>query len=128
MYDAERARVIDGREVREDGGPLMSGFDPVMYDPVEFGRRLRGARMTAGFDSADAVSRALVARWGPRARQSPRGILAVERGEQPIYIDQFLNLLALYEPHGGIEFFYGATRPPELETLKHAMKRDDLWP
>lgn len=106
MYDASNMAVMTGEFVAPER-VLM-----VIFDPKELGKRLRGARTVAGFESIDTVNVELEKRFS--ITYSGRGLLAIERGEQMPTLDQFLTLILLYDPPGGIEFFYGSIRPEYL--------------
>jgi hypothetical protein len=88
----------------------------VVFEPKELGKRLRGARTVAGFESMREVNKQLDRVFG--VTYSERGLLAIERGEQMPTFDQFLTLILLYDPPGGIEFFFGSIRPEFSDDFK----------
>lgn len=98
--------------VMDRTAPVCEGTWMVVFDAKELGKRLRGARLTAGYESIDAVNRQLQERY--LVTYSSRGLLAIERGGQMPTLDQFLTLVFLYDPPGGIEFFLGAIRPEHV--------------
>jgi len=87
-----------------------------VFDPGALGKRLRAARGLAGFANPDEVNRALQREFG--VTYSPRGILAIERGEQAASLDQFMTLALLYDPPGGFSFFAGAVNREYLSDFE----------
>jgi DNA-binding XRE family transcriptional regulator len=88
---------------------LVSEFrsDGPLIDPTIVGRRLRGARITAGFDRVTDVSKAL-REIGVAC--SDRTLYAVERGEQLPGLDLLAALIMLFNPPAQLGFFFPAFR------------------
>jgi DNA-binding XRE family transcriptional regulator len=93
-----------------------------LVDPEVVGRRLRGARIVAGFDRvADSVAE--VRNLG--ASLSERTLYAIERGEQLPTIEQYLALVMTYDLHGGMLYLAPAFRADVAEALKRAWRISD---
>lgn len=113
MYDVSNHALeehTDATDKHQERG-LM-----VVFEPKELGKRLRGARTVAGFESMKVVNKELEHRFG--ITYSERGLLAIERGDQMPTFDQFLTLILLYDPPGGIQFFFGSIRPEYADDFK----------
>ena len=85
-----------------DDGPRPGG----LVDPVIFGRRLRAARIMAGFDRVVDLVDALDRKTGVRV--SERTAYAIERGEQLPSVDFLMAVILTLHIQGGIEYFLPA--------------------
>lgn len=86
---------------------MSSTAGEALIDAALVGRRLRGARITAGFDRVqDAVE--AVQQLGVVC--SSRTLYAIERGEQLPALDVLAGLLMTYNPPAQLGFFFPAFR------------------
>jgi DNA-binding XRE family transcriptional regulator len=85
-----------------EDGPRPSG----LMDPVIYGRRLRAARIMAGYDRVVDLVEALDRKTGVHV--SERTAYAIERGEQLPSIDFFMAVIITLNIQGGIEYFLPA--------------------
>ena len=85
-----------------EGGPRPSG----LMDPVIYGRRLRAARIMAGYDRVVDLVDALARKTGVHV--SERTAYAIERGEQLPGIDFFMAVIITLNIEEGIDFFLPA--------------------
>ncbi|HAM24577.1 MAG TPA: hypothetical protein DCM51_03345 [Actinobacteria bacterium] len=69
-----------------------------IIDLVTFGRRLRAARIIAGYDRVNDLTAILRGRYGVDV--SDRTVYAIERGEQMPHLDLFLAVVAILDPPG----------------------------
>lgn len=85
-----------------------------LFDCVVFGRRLRAARVLAGFDRVSQLTQVLRSRYGIDV--SDRTIYAIERGEQMPHIDFYLGVQAALEIP--MDYFQPAVRHDVIETIR----------
>lgn len=97
----------------EEGGELAPHN---VIDKVQFGRRLRAARILQGFDRVTDFTNLLRSRYGIDI--TDRSVYAIERGEQMPHLDFFVAALALLAPDQG--YFFPAIRGDVVEALKKA--------
>lgn len=83
------------------------------------GRRLRAARIAAGFDSVKDVPAVVFDKL--EVHIAERTIYALERGEQMPSLSQFLALGYVYDPPGGDAFFAPAFDPRILDRWKQQL-------
>ena len=93
------------------GATIETHTDTGMFDRVQLGRRLRAARVLAGYRRMDAVQRELEARFGHV--YSLRGLYAMERGAQEPHMQLLFRLMMIYDPPNGLEFWGDAIRDEE---------------
>lgn len=77
-----------------------------LVDPLALGRRIRGARTLAGYESTAAATAAVADRLGIHV--SDRTLYSVERGEQEATWELLVALVLVLEPPGGMRFFWPA--------------------
>jgi transcriptional regulator with XRE-family HTH domain len=85
-----------------EDGPRPGG----LMDPVVYGRRLRAARILAGYDRVVDLVEALDRKTGVRV--SERTAYAIERGEQLPSIDFFMAVILTLHIQDGVEYFLPA--------------------
>lgn len=85
-----------------EGSPRPGG----LMDPAIFGRRLRAARIMAGYDRVVDLVEALDRKTGVHV--SERTAYAIERGEQLPSIDFLVAVILTLNIKGGIEYFLPA--------------------
>lgn len=84
-----------------------------LIDAEIVGRRLRGARIVAGYDRVADACKAVVSTAG--ISLSERTLYAIERGEQLPNWEQIVALVMTYDPPGGMRYVEAALRPSALE-------------
>lgn len=84
------------------------GLDAPLVDRVQMGRLFRAARILAGHDRVEDAVRAVKAATGLQV--SSRTWYALERGEQPVTMDQMLAAAITFRPPTGVGFFRDAVR------------------
>ena len=92
-----------------DGGPRPGN----LMDPVIYGRRLRAARIMAGYDRVSDLVEAVNRKTGVLV--SDRTAYAIERGEQPPSVDFFMAVILTLHPPGGVAYFLNAMRSEFLD-------------
>lgn len=90
-----------------------------LVDLEILGRRLRAARIAAGYDSVKDVAAALEDQLGVVIPD--RTVYAIERGEQMPSLAQFVALGYVYNPPGGDAFFSPAFDERILVRWKQAL-------
>lgn len=91
-----------------------SQIEPLL-DASVVGRRLRGARIVAGFDR---VQDACVAIHELGVSLSERTLYAIERGEQLPSWEQMIALMMVYDPPGGMRYTEPALRADAQEWFR----------
>lgn len=86
-----------------------------IVDPIVLGRRLRGARIVAGFDRVTDACKNVALTSGVTI--SERTLYAVERGQQLPSLDQFFALLMTYDPEGATMYAVPALRADVAEWI-----------
>ena len=104
--DAVEETEDDDRE--RDLAPLN------IFDCVVFGRRLRAARVLAGYDRVGQLTHVLRSQYGIDV--SDRTIYAIERGEQMPHIDLYLGVSAAL--HVPMTYFQPAERRDVIESIQ----------
>lgn len=110
------ANLDDAKEpVETDEDGLERDLAPQnIFDRVVFGRRLRAARVLAGYDRVSQLTQVLRSRYGIDV--SDRTIYAIERGEQTPHIDFYLGVqAALALP---MDYFQPAVRHDVIKAIK----------
>lgn len=100
-----------------------------LVDHLELGRRIRAARILAGYESMGELTRTITERTGLAV--SDRTMYAVERGEQNVAWELLIAVALVLEPPGGMRFFYPSVAPEHVgrltdmleETMSQGVKR-----
>lgn len=91
----------------------MSELATPLIDAEIVGRRLRGARIVAGYDRVKDACKAVFSTAG--ISLSERTLYAIERGEQLPNWEQIIALVMTYDPPGGMRYIEAALRPSAAE-------------
>jgi len=84
---------------------------PLLVDPVELGKKVRGARHGAGYDKAEDCAADLAA---VGVEMQGYTLRAIERGDQLPSLEQIAALVIVLNPPAGIHYFMTPAMPPEL--------------
>lgn len=82
---------------------MMTTNPGTIVDQEALGRRIRAARVLAGFDNMADLT-AAIRETGLQI--SDRTLYALERGEQPITWEILIALVLSMQPPGGVRFFW----------------------
>lgn len=99
----------------------MSDVLGPLVNKREYGRRVRAARILAGFDSVKDAVDAIQTRTGLKV--TARQLYAIERGEAPLLLDWYFAVSMAFEPPGGLRFWEPCFTPTLLELI-HRRIRD----
>jgi len=92
-----------------------------LIDAEVVGRRLRGARIVAGYDRVADACKAVTLTTG--VSLSERTLYAIERGEQLPTLEQLTAIVMALDPPGGWAYLMPAYRQDVVEYLTR--KRDE---
>lgn len=91
-----------------------------LIDPALLGRRLRGARIIAGYDRVADACRAV--KQDSDVAISERTLYAIERGEQLPSFEQIAALMMTYDPPGAWSYVHPAMRADLIAFSRSGMK------
>lgn len=93
----------------------MSNTGRPLIDAEIVGRRLRGARIVAGYDRVADACKAVTSTAG--ISLSERTLYAIERGEQLPNFEQLAGIVMTFDPPGGWGYLMPAFRQDLVEYL-----------